>query len=68
MMVKPDGVQRALVGEVVTRFENRGYKLVASKMIWVCYFLIDLKHVRNRCVIDNFGGVFDLSLCFIIFR
>ena len=41
VMVKPDGVQRALVGEVVTRFENRGYKLVASKMLWVCYFLID---------------------------
>ncbi|CAF0866298.1 unnamed protein product [Rotaria sordida] len=33
IMVKPDGVQRGLVGEVLRRFEQRGYKLVALKMI-----------------------------------
>lgn len=32
MMIKPDGVQRGLVGEVLSRFERRGYKLVALKM------------------------------------
>ncbi|CAH8861569.1 unnamed protein product [Trichobilharzia szidati] len=32
IMVKPDGVQRGLVGEIVHRFERRGYKLVALKM------------------------------------
>ena len=31
VMVKPDGVQRGLVGEVVSRFEDRGLKLVAGK-------------------------------------
>eukprot|EP00657_Telonema_sp_P-1_P002556 TRINITY_DN15921_c0_g1_i1.p2 TRINITY_DN15921_c0_g1~~TRINITY_DN15921_c0_g1_i1.p2 ORF type:complete len:192 (-),score=66.24 TRINITY_DN15921_c0_g1_i1:11-586(-) len=31
--VKPDGVQRALVGDIIARFENRGYKLVALKMV-----------------------------------
>eukprot|EP01121_Diplochlamys_sp_Union-15-3_P022654 TRINITY_DN971_c0_g1_i3.p1 TRINITY_DN971_c0_g1~~TRINITY_DN971_c0_g1_i3.p1 ORF type:complete len:220 (+),score=45.61 TRINITY_DN971_c0_g1_i3:32-691(+) len=31
--IKPDGVQRALVGEVISRFEAKGYKLVAIKMI-----------------------------------
>ncbi|EMC94040.1 hypothetical protein BAUCODRAFT_36511 [Baudoinia panamericana UAMH 10762] len=31
--VKPDGVQRGLVGEIVNRFEKRGYKLVAIKMV-----------------------------------
>lgn len=31
--VKPDGVQRGLVGEVIRRFEQRGYKLVAIKML-----------------------------------
>jgi len=30
-MVKPDGVQRGLVGEIISRFEKRGYKLVAMK-------------------------------------
>lgn len=32
VMVKPDGVQRGLVGEIIKRFEQRGYKLVALKM------------------------------------
>merc|ERR1711964_29704 len=30
--IKPDGVQRGLVGQIITRFENRGYKLVAMKL------------------------------------
>jgi nucleoside-diphosphate kinase len=30
--VKPDGVQRGLVGDIISRFEKRGYKLVALKM------------------------------------
>ncbi|CAL8088216.1 unnamed protein product [Calicophoron daubneyi] len=33
IMVKPDGVQRGLVGETIKRFEQRGYKLVALKMV-----------------------------------
>jgi len=32
--VKPDGVQRGLVGEVIKRFEDKGYKLVALKLVW----------------------------------
>lgn len=31
-MIKPDGVQRGLVGKIITRFEEKGYKLVAMKM------------------------------------
>jgi len=30
--VKPDGVQRGLVGDIISRFEKRGYKLVGLKM------------------------------------
>nr|ACG56674.1 nucleoside diphosphate kinase b [Leishmania donovani] len=30
--VKPDGVQRGLVGEIIARFERKGYKLVALKI------------------------------------
>ncbi len=33
VMVKPDGVQRGLVGEIVARFERRGLKIVAMKML-----------------------------------
>lgn len=32
VIVKPDGVQRGLVGEITKRFENTGLKLVAMKM------------------------------------
>lgn len=35
LMVKPDGVQRGLIGEIVTRFEKKGLKLVAGKMMIV---------------------------------
>ena len=30
--IKPDGVQRGLVGEIIKRFEQRGFKLVAMKL------------------------------------
>ncbi|KAH8930040.1 nucleoside diphosphate kinase [Atractiella rhizophila] len=33
IMVKPDGVQRGLVGEIIGRFEKRGFKLVALKFV-----------------------------------
>jgi len=35
IMVKPDGVQRGLVGKIIQRFEEKGFKLVAMKMLWV---------------------------------
>jgi len=33
VMVKPDGVHRGLTGEIIKRFEQRGYKLIALKML-----------------------------------
>lgn len=33
LAVKPDGVNRALVGSIISRFETRGYKLVALKLL-----------------------------------
>lgn len=35
IMVKPDGVQRGLVGKIIQRFEEKGFKLVAMRMLWV---------------------------------
>jgi nucleoside-diphosphate kinase len=32
IMIKPDGVQRGLVGKIIERFETRGYHLVALKL------------------------------------
>ncbi|KAK2727080.1 nucleoside diphosphate kinase-like [Artemia franciscana] len=33
IMIKPDGVQRGLVGEIIKRFEQKGFKLVALKFL-----------------------------------
>ncbi len=35
VMIKPDGVQRGLVGEIISRFEKKGIKIVGMKMLSV---------------------------------
>ena len=35
VLVKPDGVQRSLIGEIISRLERRGLKLVAMKLMQV---------------------------------
>jgi|SRR3989344_3958523 len=34
VLIKPDGVERGLVGEITTRFEKAGFKIVGMKMFW----------------------------------
>ena len=33
VLVKPDGVRRGLIGEVISRFERKGFRIVAMKML-----------------------------------
>ncbi|WLR53097.1 nucleoside-diphosphate kinase [Bacillus tianshenii] len=35
LMVKPDGVQRNLIGEIVSRFEKKGFQLVGAKLMTI---------------------------------
>ncbi len=35
VLAKPDAVARGLVGEIVSRLERKGLKLVAMKMVWM---------------------------------
>ena len=35
VMIKPDGVQRGFIGEIINRFEKKGLKIVAMKMVSV---------------------------------
>jgi nucleoside-diphosphate kinase len=35
VLIKPDGVQRSLAGEIITRFEKVGLKIIGMKMVWV---------------------------------
>ena len=38
IMIKPDGVHRGIVGEIIKRFENKGFKLVAMKYMQVILY------------------------------
>ncbi|NXE27976.1 NDKM protein, partial [Ardeotis kori] len=46
VLVKPDAVQRRLVGDVIRRFERRGFKLVAMKLLQADRGLLD-KHYQQ---------------------
>jgi nucleoside-diphosphate kinase len=35
ILIKPDGVKRGLMGNIISRFENAGFKIVGSKMVWI---------------------------------
>jgi nucleoside-diphosphate kinase len=47
VIIKPDGVQRTLIGEIVGRFERVGLKLVAMKMV-----LPTAEHVEAHYTLD----------------
>lgn len=48
VIVKGDGVQRGLVGEIITRFERIGLKIKAMKMIWPNKDLINKHYDPNN--------------------
>jgi nucleoside-diphosphate kinase len=48
VLVKPDGVQRALIGEIIHRFERKGLKLAAIKMISLNDTLLDEWYVHHK--------------------
>ncbi len=35
VLIKPDGVRRRLIGEIISRFEKKGLKIKALKMLWL---------------------------------
>ena len=48
LLVKPDGVQRQLVGRVLTRFEERGLKIVGLKLVHVSRELAETHYAVHR--------------------
>lgn len=48
VLVKPDGVQRGLVGEVVSRLERRGLRLVAAKFMQVSKELAETHYAVHQ--------------------
>jgi nucleoside-diphosphate kinase len=48
VLVKPDGVQRGLVGEIISRLERRGLKLVAAKFLQVSLLLAEQHYAVHK--------------------
>jgi nucleoside-diphosphate kinase len=48
VLVKPDGVQRALIGEVISRLERRGLQLVAAKFMQVSKPLAETHYAIHK--------------------
>jgi len=48
VLVKPDGLQRGLIGEIMARFEKKGLKLVGLKMLIMTDDMIDLWYAEHK--------------------
>lgn len=48
VLVKPDGVQRGLIGEIVSRFERKGLKLASIKMISLNDAILDEWYAHHK--------------------
>lgn len=48
LMVKPDGVQRNLVGEIVQRFEKKGYQLAGAKLMKISKDLAEQHYGEHK--------------------
>ena len=58
VLIKPDGVQRLLVGRILERYESRGLKLVALKLVQVDRALAERHYAIHR-ERPFFGGLVD---------
>lgn len=48
VLIKPDALQRGLVGEIISRFEKKGLKLMAVKMMNLTDELLDEWYVHHK--------------------
>ncbi|MFD2617644.1 nucleoside-diphosphate kinase [Terrilactibacillus laevilacticus] len=48
LMVKPDGVQRQLIGAIVHRFEEKGFKLVGAKFMQISRSLAEQHYAEHQ--------------------
>ena len=48
LMVKPDGVQRGVIGDIVARFERKGFQLVGAKLMQVSRELAEQHYAEHK--------------------
>lgn len=58
LMVKPDGVQRNLAGEIISRFEKKGFKIIGLKMLQISRATAE-KHYGEHAGKPFFKGLVD---------
>lgn len=56
VMVKPDGVRKGLIGEIINRFERRDLKIVALEMFQPTHELIDNHYPKEEAWITRLGN------------
>ncbi|MDP3997866.1 MAG: nucleoside-diphosphate kinase [Candidatus Andersenbacteria bacterium] len=54
-IVKPDGVQRGLMGEILHRFERAGLKVVGMKMVWADKELVGKHYADDEAYLISVG-------------
>jgi nucleoside-diphosphate kinase len=55
VIIKPDGVKRGLIGEIISRLEKRGLKIIAVQMIQPTKKKIDEHYPKDKSYIENLG-------------
>ena len=58
ILIKPDGVQRGLIGDILSRFEHKGLKLIALRMIQVTKEMAE-NHYGEHKGKPFYGGLID---------
>lgn len=56
VLIKPDGVERGLVGEIISRFERAGLKIVGLGIVKPSRKLIDKHYPKTKEWIENLGN------------
>lgn len=55
VLIKPDGVKRGLIGEIISRIEKRGLKIIALSMIQVSPEDVDQHYPNDKDWVSNLG-------------
>jgi nucleoside-diphosphate kinase len=48
LMIKPDAVQRGLIGRIIARFEDKGFKLIGMKMLQISRELAEQHYAEHK--------------------
>lgn len=68
VIIKPDGVKRGLIGEVISRYEKKGFKIIAGKLMMADRETVKLhyKEHENKHFYDELVDYFMEGLIFVM--